>query len=77
MALRAEMVTGAAGKLVDGMAEAADVLRELLSNKDAHIRHKGVTKLIELALIVAEVAELKRRLEEVESRLNPQEKGRR
>lgn len=64
--LRSETVRTAAGRLVDGMTEAANVLRSLLADPDPNIRHKSAVKLIELAVKVGEVAELERRLREVE-----------
>ena len=67
--LRSEMVRTAAGRLADGMTEAAGVLRAGLIHADPHIRHKSAVKLIELAVKVTELAELERRVEELEQRL--------
>jgi hypothetical protein len=64
--LRSEMVRTAAGRLVAGMTEAAGVLRAGLTDADPHIRHKSAVKLIELGVKVTELAELERRVEELE-----------
>src|SRR5262245_37323027 len=64
--LRGEVVAAAAGRLVDGMAEAAGVLRSLLASADEHVRHRAAVKLIELGVKVTELAELERRVEELE-----------
>jgi hypothetical protein len=66
--LRGEMVAAAAGRLADGMGEAAAVLRGLLGSADEHVRHKAAAKLIELGLKVVELAELERRVSELEQR---------
>ena len=66
--LRSAMVTSAAGRLADGMTEAANVLRALLADADPHIRYKSATKLIELTLKVKELAELETRMVELERR---------
>jgi hypothetical protein len=68
--LRSEMVRTAAGRLVDGMTEAAGVLRAGLTDPDANIRHKSAVKLIELGVKVTELAELERRVEELEQHFN-------
>ena len=70
--LRSAMVATAAGRLVDGMTEAAGVLRTGLTDADANIRHKSAVKLIELALKVTELAELERRVEELEAVMRDQ-----
>lgn len=67
-ALRDEMVRAAAGRLADGMAAAADILRALLADADPHIRHKAAVKLIELGVKVAELADIQRRVEDLERR---------
>jgi hypothetical protein len=56
----------AAGRLADGMTEAAGVLRAGLTDPDANIRHKSAVKLIELGVKVMELAELELRVEELE-----------
>jgi len=67
--IRGELVKAAAGRLVDGMAEAADVLRKLLKNRDPHVRYKSARAIIELGVKCQELAELQARVEEIESRL--------
>ncbi len=64
--LRSEMVRTAAGRLVDGMTEAATVLRAGLTDVDANVRHKSAVKLIELGVKLTELAELQRRVEDLE-----------
>ncbi|QJW97265.1 hypothetical protein [Frigoriglobus tundricola] len=68
--LRSEMVRTAAGRLVEGMTEAASVLRAGLTDADANVRHKSAVKLIELGVKVTELAELERRVEELERYLS-------
>lgn len=68
-ALRSAMVTSAAGRLVDGMTEAAGVLRAGLTDEDANVRHKSAVKLIELGVKVAELAELEERVNQLETLL--------
>ena len=65
--LRSALVRSAAGRLADGMAEAAGVLRALLGNDDPHIRHKAAVKVIELGVKVADLAELEARIGELEA----------
>ncbi|OWK35565.1 hypothetical protein [Fimbriiglobus ruber] len=67
--IRGDMVRTAAGRLADGMAAAADVLREQLTNPDQHVRHKAAVRLLELGVRLVETAELERRLQELERRL--------
>ena len=67
--LRGEMVSAAAGRLADGMSEAAGVLRSLLADSDPHIRHKAAVKLIELGVKVVELSELEQRVVEMEQYL--------
>ncbi len=66
-ALRGDMVATAAGRLADGMAEAADVMRALLADPDPHIRHKAAAKLIELSVRVRDQVELEDRLARLEA----------
>lgn len=67
--LRGRMVNRAAGKLAAGMSAAAGVLRKLLASTDEDVRHKAAVKVLELSLKVSEVAELEKRIEELEARL--------
>jgi HEAT repeat protein len=66
-AIRGEMVANAAGRLADGMSEAAEVLRALLSDPDPHVRHKAAAKLIELSVRVRDQVELEDRLARLEA----------
>lgn len=66
--LRDGMVRQAGGVLADAMVVAALVLKKLLLSADEHVRHKSAVKLIELGLKVADVAELQKRVEELERR---------
>jgi hypothetical protein len=68
-ALRGDMVATAAGRLADGMGEAAGVLRALLADGDVNVRHRAAVKLLELGLKVVEMAELQRRVDDLERRL--------
>lgn len=65
--LRAAMVSAAAGRLADGMTEAADVLRKLMTNEDANVRLKAAAKVVELGLKVRNQDEIEERLAAVES----------
>ncbi|MGC4051924.1 MAG: hypothetical protein QM757_21490 [Paludibaculum sp.] len=69
--LRAGMVSTAAGRLADGMGQAADVLRALLAHKDPHVRHRAAAKLLEVGLKVVELAELEQRVAELERATEP------
>lgn len=71
--LHSALVRTAAGRLVAGMSEAADVLRAGLTHDDPHVRHKSATKLIELGVKVTELAELERRIAELEQRIPDRE----
>jgi hypothetical protein len=75
--LRSEILDTAAGRLIDGMTQATDVLRVLLTHYDADVRHKAAVKLLELAMKAVqatELAELRDTLEELEERINQPEK---
>ncbi len=74
-ALRGVMVRAAAGRLADGMTQAADVLRALLASADEHVRHKAAVKLIELGVKVAELAELEQRVADLEAAADAAEGG--
>jgi hypothetical protein len=50
--------SAAAGRLVDGMTEAANVLRALLSDADPHVRHKAAVKLLEVTMKFKQMAVL-------------------
>ena len=67
--LRGDMIRAAAGKLADSMAEAADVLRANLTDPEAAVRHRAAAEIVRSAIKVVELAELQRRLEELEQRI--------
>jgi hypothetical protein len=61
--LRAEMVQRALGRMADGMAEAADVLRQLLAaGTPATVRLGACRALLELGVKLRESVELEARL---------------
>jgi len=64
--LRSGFIGNAAGILADGMTEAANTLRTLLTDPDANIRHKAAVKLIELGLRASELVDLESRVSELE-----------
>ena len=61
-ALRAAMIDTAAGRLADGMAAAADVLRALLAADDDRVRLAAASKLIDSGLKVRELVDLEEEL---------------
>jgi hypothetical protein len=61
-ALRSAMIDTAAGRLADGMAAAADVLRALLTANDDRVRLAAASKLIDSGLKLREVVELEEEL---------------
>lgn len=67
--LRGRMVSDAAGQLAAGMTAAANTLLLLLGSQDEHVRHKTAVKVIDLGVKVIELAELQKRVEELERRL--------
>jgi hypothetical protein len=67
--LRGEMIGHAAGRLADGMSEAAGVLRALLADTDPNVRFRAAGKLIELGVKVVELSELEQRVVELEQYL--------
>ncbi len=67
--LRTGMITSAAGRLADGMAAAADVLRVLLTHDEPHVRHRGGVKVLELAANLRIQVELEDRMAELEARV--------
>lgn len=74
-ALRGEMVTNAAGRLADGMAAAADVLRTLLTDDDPNIRFKAAVKVLELSTSLRVQVELEDRMNEMEAQVSALPKG--
>ncbi len=67
--VRAEMVERALGKMADGMAEAADTLRNLLRAEGESVRLGAARSILELGNKLREAVELEARLAEVERRL--------
>ena len=65
--LRASMVSAAAGRLADGMGEAATVLRALLTDAGPDVRHRAAVKVIELGVKLGELTDLERRVAELEA----------
>jgi hypothetical protein len=68
--LRGEMVARALGKMADGMAEAADTLRQLLRAESETVRRGACRAALELTVKLRETVELEERLAAVESRLS-------
>jgi hypothetical protein len=72
--LRAEMVGRALGKMADGMAEAADILRQLLRAEKESVRLGAARALLELTVRLRESVELEERVRVLEERLARGEK---
>jgi hypothetical protein len=72
--LRAGMVQRALGKLADGMAEAADRLRELLRADSESVCLGAARALLELGVKLRESVELEQRLAALEERLTGRER---
>jgi hypothetical protein len=64
--LRADMVQQALGKMADGMAEAADTLRQLLHAKSESVRLGAARSLLELGVKLRESVELETRIAALE-----------
>jgi hypothetical protein len=67
--LRSAMVKTAAGRLADGMTEAADVLRKLLTSASEGIKLRASVALLEQCVKLTELADLQQRVAELERRL--------
>jgi hypothetical protein len=67
--LRAEMTSRALGRMADGMADAADVLRQLLNAESESVRLGAARSLLELGVKLRESVELEERLAALEGRL--------
>jgi hypothetical protein len=67
--LRSGMISTAAGRLADGMTGAADALLDLMQNTDTNMKFRAAVKVVELGLKVGELAELQRRVDDLERRL--------
>jgi HEAT repeat protein len=66
-ALRGDMVQRCVGRMADGMAEAADVLRQLLKADSESVRLGAARSLLELGVKLREAAELAERIGELEA----------
>jgi hypothetical protein len=71
--LRGDMVARSLGRLADSMAEAADVLRQLLAAKGESVRLGAARSLLELGVKLRESVELEERLCALEERAAQQE----
>jgi hypothetical protein len=69
-ALRNQMLDAGAGRLAEGVCEAADVLRELLHAKSESIRLGAARALLEMCSKLRESLELEERIVELEERLH-------
>lgn len=67
--LRSGMVAAAAGRLTDGMTEAAGVLRELLTHPNSGVRLRAAVKVIEFGMKVGELESLARQVGELRESL--------
>ncbi len=68
--LRADMVTRALGKLSDGMAQAGDVLRQLLAPETPPAVRLGACRaMLELGVKLRETVDHEQRLQALEARL--------
>jgi HEAT repeat protein len=65
--LRGEMVGRALGRMADGMAEAADKLRQLLAAESESVRLGAARALLELGAKLRESVELEERLAALEA----------
>jgi hypothetical protein len=65
--LRGDMVQRSLGRMADGMAEAADVLRQLLAAESESVRLGAARSLLELGAKLRESIELEERIGEVEA----------
>jgi hypothetical protein len=66
---RGEMVARALGKMADGMAEAADTLRQLLRAEGESVRLGAARSILELGNKLRESVELEQRLAALEEQL--------
>jgi hypothetical protein len=66
--LRAEMTSRALGRLVDGMAGAAEALRKLLTAKSETVRLGAARAVLEMGSRLRETVELEERLAALEAR---------
>ena len=66
--LRSQMVGEAAGVLADSMKYAAAALRLMVTSTDLNLRHRAARSILEFGIKVAELADLERRVRELEER---------
>lgn len=66
--LRGEMVSRALGRMADGMAEAADVLRSLLAAEGESVRLGACRAMLELGVKLREFADVEERFAALERR---------
>jgi hypothetical protein len=64
--LQHEMIGRCLGRMADGMAEAADVLRSLLTAESESVRLGAARAMLELGVRVRDTVELERRVRELE-----------
>jgi hypothetical protein len=64
--LRGELVGRAVGRMADGMAEAAEVLRRLLAAKSEAVRLGACRSMLEIGVKLSESVELRARIEALE-----------
>jgi hypothetical protein len=64
--LRGRLVSEAVGKLSDGMATAATVMKKLLKNRDPDIRFKASKAIMELTTKLRATEELEQRIADLE-----------
>lgn len=64
--LRGDMVQRSLGRMADGMAEAADVLRQLLAAESESVRLGAARSLLELGVRLRESVELEERIATLE-----------
>jgi hypothetical protein len=72
--LRTEMLTQTLGRMVDGMTDAADVLRTLLNAKSESVALGACRAMLELGVRLRDSIEMEERLTAVESRLAERER---
>ena len=68
---RAELVSGAAGRLAGTLAAASDTLAALLADDDPMIRMRAADKVLAHGLRAAELVSLEERVSELESAADP------
>lgn len=75
--LQFEMVRAASGRLSEGLAEAVEVIRELLKHADPNVRLRAATRVVDLSVKVFErverehaLADLQAKYEELKERLS-------